>query len=461
VIFSIVPSSEITHSARWDAEFFQPYFRELGSRLRTTCKGIIADFVNLSDTAFDPSTVAEFNYAEISRVDPLCGQIETIKVKTSDTPDRAQTLLKGGEILVSTVRPNRSLVGLVSNGVKDWVATSGFAALLAVDKLHRSALFAWLKTKEMTDWLNRHTTASMYPAVSIPDVLNSPFPALSDSVLCRVHEGITEMEAILEKARRNYPEAEAELLDRISWQELSKKPCELYYTEDFETFIKRGRIDAEHYQPKYNRLLKQLKKVGSTSLDALLNSCDKGTQPDEYTDDGEVIVVKSKNVFGQGIELAACERTPLKVWADEPARLRENDVVINSTGLGTLGRAGVVHCDGQKIVASVDLLILRVKPKLIDPDYLSLFLNSPAGIAQSEQYQTGSSGQLHLYPQHIRQFMIYVPRNGNGRVDFTWQKRLADKVRTAACAKIEARAKLEEAKRLVERAIMRNDPNLN
>jgi len=250
-----------------------------------------------------------------------------------------------------------------------------------------------------------------------------------------------------------YPEAEAELLERIGWEGLSKKPCELYYAEEFETLNKKGRIDAEHYQPKHGRLFNRLKKISSMPLRDLLISCDKGTQPDEYTDEGEIIVVKSKNVFGQGIELTTCERTSLTAWADEPARLRENDVVINSTGMGTLGRAGVVHCDCQKIVASVDLLILRVKPEIVAPDYLSLFLNSPAGIAQSEQYQTGSSGQLHLYPEHVRQFMIFVPKTNNGQVDLAWQRMLADKVRTAARSKVQARAKLDEAIKLVEEAI--------
>jgi hypothetical protein len=126
---------------------------------------------------------------------------------------------------------------------------------------------------------------------------------------------------------------------------------------------------------------------------------------------------------------------------------------MNSTGLGTLGRAGVVPAGSEKIVASVDLLILHTKSDIVDSDYLSLFLNSPAGISQSEQYQTGSSGQLHLYPEHIRQFTIFIPRNGGVRVDRAWQKRLADKVRMAARAKIEARVKLNQAKQLVEDAI--------
>lgn len=90
---------------------------------------------------------------------------------------------------------------------------------------------------------------------------------------------------------------------------------------------------------------------------------------------------------------------------------------------------------------------------MILPEYATLFLNSPAGLAQSEMFQTGSSGQLHLYPQHIQEFLAYLPRNKNGSIDLAWQQKLADKVVAGSRAKQEAQAKLNEAKQLVEKAI--------
>jgi hypothetical protein len=48
---------------------------------------------------------------------------------------------------------------------------------------------------------------------------------------------------------------------------------------------------------------------------------------------------------------------------------------------------------------------------------------------------------------------IYLPRQKNGSVDLAWQERLAAKVESATAAKTAARAKLEEAKRLVEEAL--------
>jgi hypothetical protein len=97
---------------------------------------------------------------------------------------------------------------------------------------------------------------------------------------------------------------------------------------------------------------------------------------------------------------------------------------------------------------------LRSDPDLCHYKYLALFLNSPAGLAQSLQFQTGSSGQLEIYPEHIQQFQVFLPRQGNGRVDLAWQQRLAAMVTDARELKNSARTKLDEAKRLVERAIM-------
>jgi len=84
---------------------------------------------------------------------------------------------------------------------------------------------------------------------------------------------------------------------------------------------------------------------------------------------------------------------------------------------------------------------------------LALFLNSQAGVIQSEQFQTGSSGQLEIYPSHIQQFLIFLPQTESGDIDLAWQQKLADKVKTATRSREEAKGLLAEAKRLVEKAI--------
>lgn len=450
--FSIVPLGEIAQAERWDAEFFRPYFRELGKKLSGICQWKMTDFASPSISLFNSSVVSTFQYVEISDVDLATGETESKEIRAAETPDRAQFLMHGGEILVSTVRPNRSGIGLLGENATGYVASSGFAPLLARDERWRSYLFVWLKIQAITDWLDRQSKASMYPAVAASDVLQAPVFHPGDAVLDKVHGWVREIEATMRRGRELYPEAEQELLERLGWGELQKQKSELFYVESTAELDRMSRVDAEHFQPKFRRLREHLLKQGAAQLGAVCASVAKGTQPSVYVDDGEVVVVKSKNVFSQGVDFDNCERTTMDAYADIPARLASGDLVINSTGFGTLGRAAFIPPRNEKIVASVDLVILRLQQEVL-PEYAALFLSSPAGLAQSEMFQTGSSGQLHLYPQHIKEFLIYLPRNRDGSIDLAWQKKLADKVVGASQAKQQAQEKLAQAKKLVEDAV--------
>jgi hypothetical protein len=142
------------------------------------------------------------------------------------------------------------------------------------------------------------------------------------------------------------------------------------------------------------------------------------------------------------------ETDPLPQFYDSlfaaKARVRNGDVLLNSTGRGTLGRAAFFQFTAPAVCDN-HITILRPNSKICLPRYLALFLNSPAGLTQSEQFQTGSSGQLEIYPQHIKQFLVFVPRTSSGAIDVAWQQKLTAKVEAAALAHQEARAKLAEA----------------
>jgi restriction endonuclease S subunit len=250
-----------------------------------------------------------------------------------------------------------------------------------------------------------------------------------------------------------YPQAEQELLERLGWQKIKQSADELFFVEGISEITKRGRADPEHFQPKYLRLLQQLEKVGASTLGSLTREIVKGIQPDGYSDEGPITVVKSKNVFGHGIDFVSCQRTSVEAFKDQPSRLAEGDVVMNSTGFGTLGRAAFVPSITEKTVAAVDLLILRLRKDQALPEYVTLFLNSAAGLWQSEMFQTGSSGQLHLYPQHVKEMLVFLPRNKDGSVDLVWQRKLAALVTRASRSKDDARIKLDQAKKIVEKYV--------
>jgi type I restriction enzyme S subunit len=199
------------------------------------------------------------------------------------------------------------------------------------------------------------------------------------------------------------------------------------------------RIDAEYASPAIERLRECVVKAGALPLSALTSSVRKGVQPERYIDDGPVRVIKSKDVNYPELDLDACETTDGTDW---PYYLRGGEVLLNATGEGTLGRAGVVPAnfdDERPMIPAVDVYVLEVDHSTVLPEYLALYLNSTIGRRLTASLQTGSSGQQHLYPVHFPLIPVPLPRTRSGRPDLGWQKQtiaIADtRVRALAAAR--------------------------
>ena len=78
---------------------------------------------------------------------------------------------------------------------------------------------------------------------------------------------------------------------------------------------------------------------------------------------------------------------------DDPLIIETNDVLINGTGVGTIGRCAP-YLYQQDALPDNHVTILR--SDVLDPVYLSIYINSIAGQFQVEQYLKGSSGQIEL-----------------------------------------------------------------
>jgi hypothetical protein len=196
------------------------------------------------------------------------------------------------------------------------------------------------------------------------------------------------------------------------------------------------RIDAEFHAPAIQRLRYRLMDRGGVPLSELIVSARKGVQPETYSDDGSVHVIKSKDVQYPELDLSSCERTTDEEW---PYRLAGGEVLVNTTGQGTLGRSTVVPASAAErlwLIPSVDIYALEVDRSRVVPEYVALFLNSAPGRRLTEALQTGSSGQQHLYPAHFTAIPIPIPRTTTGQPDLDWQRetvRIAE-ARTAALA---------------------------
>jgi type I restriction enzyme S subunit len=97
--------------------------------------------------------------------------------------------------------------------------------------------------------------------------------------------------------------------------------------------------------------------------------------------------------------------------------LRDGDGLINSTGVGTLGRTALFkkYAIGEYTVDS-HVTIVRPKLEVLNPDYFGLVLKALENVFVS--LSTGSSGQTELPREAVRETSITFPINLADQVDF-------------------------------------------
>ncbi|MBI2976296.1 MAG: restriction endonuclease subunit S, partial [Chloroflexi bacterium] len=93
--------------------------------------------------------------------------IEAPQVLTLDkAPSRAQRLVRPGDTIVSTVRPNRRSFLYLREPVPNTVVSTGFAVLRAKQDLDSKFLYYLVADQVFTDYLTAHADGSAYPAVN-------------------------------------------------------------------------------------------------------------------------------------------------------------------------------------------------------------------------------------------------------------------------------------------------------
>ncbi len=83
-------------------------------------------------------------------------------------------------------------------------------------------------------------------------------------------------------------------------------------------------------------------------------------------------------------------------------------VMINSTGVGTLGRVNINYLSEN---ISVDNHVNIIVAKEINPYYLTMFLKSHYGQSQINRYYSGSSGQIEIYAKDFNNFLVAIFSN--------------------------------------------------
>lgn len=154
---------------RWDATYHAGLPADVRKSLADASDRqhlTVADVAELSHDRCDPRRLgaAYFNYIEISDVDPSSNRVDAKRVSTSEAPSRARRRVRAGDVLVSTVRPERKCVGVVPTHLDGAVCSTGFAVLRPTG-IHPVLLCRLIQTDFATAQIMRNNVGIAYPAI--------------------------------------------------------------------------------------------------------------------------------------------------------------------------------------------------------------------------------------------------------------------------------------------------------
>lgn len=102
-----------------------------------------------------------------------------------------------------------------------------------------------------------------------------------------------------------------------------------------------------------------------------------------------------------------------EVWAKRfttESKTVVGDVLINSTGEGTIGRSAVVDAASSGKLHDSHVLLLRVNPTIANPTYLMIVINSPYGQMQIDRLKSAkTTKQTELGVANLLKLMIPMP----------------------------------------------------
>ncbi|MCI5123576.1 MAG: restriction endonuclease subunit S, partial [Candidatus Electrothrix sp. AR5] len=206
----------------------------------------------------------------------------------------------------------------------------------------------------------------------------------------------------LKKSKQHYNYCLTLLISELGLNDWQPKH-RLSFVKNYSETEQAKRLDAEHFQPKYDELIEAIttNSFYSKSISEIQTHNARGLQP-KYAVDGELDVITSKHILEHDLNYNGFEKTYESNWKKQKkARVQKGDILTYTTG-ANIGRTAC-YSISKPALASNHVNILRIKNE--DPEYVAFVMNSLIGRLQTERLSAGSA-QAELYPRDIEKFLI-------------------------------------------------------
>jgi type I restriction enzyme S subunit len=448
-VWSTINYSQLFGATRLDSEFYQPKYEEVES--------IVSEFedtVTLGDIAstfakgiFDIKAEEYVDegvpFVRISNLKNCVISENDIAFITSNRhkAERKTALVKYDLILSKTAYPAASLVQIEHCNVsQDTIAikttcSEAFNVYLAI----------YLNTRLGLLQMERIFQGNIQMHLSLTDAKTIRVPVPSEEFQRKIQGLFEQSLQKREESKTLYAEAEALLIRELGLDAIDSD-LQCFYEANFSDTTELKRIDAEYWNPKYTNLIKRLKSSEYAELGSIATFSNGATPKGaEYLTEG-IPFLRIQNVLKNRLDLDDVVYISEKIHKGllRRSQLIPKDVLITITG--RIGTAAVVPENLPVANMNQHSVRLRIIDETVNPYYLAVFLNSQAGMLQTERESYGATREALPYYCLER---IIIPRASS-----PLQKKVESVIRSAENKLLSANNLLNEAKKRIEDMIL-------
>lgn len=328
----------------------------------------------------DPDGV--FTYIDLGAVDQDTKRVTVPReLACNEAPSRARQLVRAGDVLVSTVRPNLNGVAPVPIGLDGATASTGFCVLRPRPaRLDSRYLFHWVKSPRFVSEMVRRATGASYPAVSdrIVCELKLPLPPLPEQQ--RIAKILDEADAL--RAKRSATLAQLDVLAQSIFLDMFGEP------------------------------VANPKGWTTTTLGEIISVGPQNGLYKPVSDYGSGTPILRIDAFYDGVVtgLARLKRVRVSDHEKELYGLRPGEIVINRVNSREyLGKSALIPALSEPVVFESNMMRIGVDPDQIDPVYLIQLLQMQQVRSHVLRSAKDAVNQSSINQQDVKSTPIILP----------------------------------------------------
>jgi len=449
--YSIIQKSQLEGALRLDAEYYQPEYLSLISKLKSQKSKFLKDFLKLLyryptfyNLQYYKEGVLVLKGEDITDDGFIENQSKDF-ISIEDAKRFTKTILNEGDLIFS-VRGFVGKVGIVDSKYKGSIISANLIRAVPKD-ISPYFLWVFLNSKYGIKQMERVKMLTAQETIIADDIKNFLIPEIPRNDQLRIEDLAKQAIKEIRNSESFYSQAEDLLLEELGLKDF-KVEDDLFYVVNLSKIKSARRTDAEYFQPKYERLIERIKKYGTEPLLKVVENVpvrfNPKSQPTKVFRYVELSNITSSIGIIDGFSEVSGEEAPSRA----KRILKANDVIISSVE-GSLEKVALVDKDQEGYLASNGFFQFRSKNIL--PEVLLVLAKSITFQMQLEKQCAGTI--LTAVPKEAIQNILIpiLPK--------PTQQKIADLVRQSHEARKRAKQLLEEAKRQVEKLINPSLPN--